>query len=246
MQYDGQATCLDLIERQFVELTTPPNPLALDGAALGCGLPARTEPLDKFRVLLLKRQTTWVTKDAVWKELVKRAHNQPKPWTIAAAGMMIPGLKQIAGKLNARYPGEKSDLDSEILNGFLEALDLAEPGHPKVYGQLYWSAFRRGHEACSRENRILRQNALLDDATCASYRRPVSGHPDLILAGAVLDHALTEEQAALLSDVRLDGERQESAADRRGLSKHGCRALLAQAERKLVEFLHDRIPDTAA
>ena len=152
----------------------------------------------------------------------------------------------IAGKLGGRCPGEKSDLDSEILNGFLDALDLAEPSQPRIYGQLYWGAFRRGHEACNRENRILRQNSELDESSCARYRRPASGHPDLILAGAVLDEALTEEQAALLSEVRLDGEKQEAVADRRGLSRHGCRRLLAQAERRLVEFLHDRVPDAAA
>jgi hypothetical protein len=246
MRHDGMRTCLDLIEKEFIDLTTPPDPLALDGSELGCGLPPRAEPLDELRVLLLKRQTTWLTKDAVWQELVRRAHERPKPWAIAAAGMMLPGLKHIAGKLNARYPGEQSDLDSEIFNGFLDALDLAEPGQPRIYGQLYWGAFRRGHEACSRENRILRQSYQLDDAVCATFRRPPGGHPDLILAGAVLDHALTEEQAALLSDVCLDGENQESAAARRGLSRHDCRTMLARAERKIVEFLHDRVPDTAA
>jgi len=246
MSYCGISTCLDLIEKEFVDLTKPPDPLTLDGVALGCGLPARAEPLDELRVFLLKRQTTWLTKDTAWQELVRRAHQQPTPWIIAAAGMMMPGLKHIAGKLDNRYPGEKSDLDSEILNGFLDALDLAEPNQPRIYASLYWGAFRRGHEACNRENRILRQNSILDEAACARYQRPATGHPDLILAGAVLDEALTEEQAALLSDVRLDGEKQEDVADRRGLSRHGCRRLLAQAERKIVEFLHDRNPDSAA
>lgn len=246
MSYCGISTCLDLIEKEFVDLTAPPDPLTLDGSELGCGLPPRAEPLDELRVLLLKRQTTWLTKDTVWKELVRRAHEQPTPWVIASAGMMIPGMKHIAGKLGGRYPGEKSDLDSEILNGFLDALDLAEPVQPRVYGTLYWGAFRRGHEACNRENRILRQSSTLDEATCVRYQRPAAGHPDLILAGAVLDEALTEEQAALLSDVRIDGEKQADVADRRGLSRYDCRRLLAQAERRIVEFLHDRIPDAAA
>lgn len=62
----------------------------------------------------------------------------------------------------------------------------------------------------------------------------------------MLDQALTEEQAALVSDIRLDGEHQEVVADRHGLTRHDCRTLLAQAERRLVAFMHDRGPDSAA
>lgn len=241
---DRALSCLDVVERRFAELTTFPNALALDGVRLGCGLPSRLEPLDEIRVLLLKRQTTWLTKDAVWKELVRRAHEEPEPWIMAAAGMMVPGLKHIAGKLNPRYPGDKADLDSEILEGFLQALDLAEDDQPKVYSQLYYGAFRKGHEACNRENRLRRQNAAIDDAI--RIRRKVNGHPDLILADAVLGNALTEEQAGLLSAVHLDGENRHVVAGRCGLSRYGCQEELARAERKLLGFLNDRIPDSAA
>lgn len=36
--------------------------------------------------------------------------------TVAAA-MMMPGLKYIGGKLGLRFPGDRDDLDSEILEG---------------------------------------------------------------------------------------------------------------------------------
>jgi hypothetical protein len=60
-------------------MTAGPQPLTLDCAALGCGLPEEELSLDQMRVLLLKRQTSWVTKDAVWQELVQRAHATPEP-----------------------------------------------------------------------------------------------------------------------------------------------------------------------
>ncbi|KAA2265228.1 hypothetical protein F0L68_05115 [Solihabitans fulvus] len=126
-------------------MTAGPQPLSLDCAALGCGLPDEELPLDQVRLLLLRRRTSWVTKDAVWQELVRRAHATPEPWTTVAAAMMMPGLKHIAGKLGSRFCGDRNDLDSEFLEGFLQALDVADARSPKIFGQLYWAAFRRGH-----------------------------------------------------------------------------------------------------
>ncbi|WP_158077422.1 hypothetical protein [Amycolatopsis keratiniphila] len=125
---------MDVIERRFLALASGPRALTLDCAALGCGLPAEMKPIDEVRVLLLKRQTSWVTTNAVWRDLVKRAHATPEPWIVVAAAMMMPGLKHIGGKLRSRYPGDRNDLDSEILEGFLQALDLADDGAQKVYG----------------------------------------------------------------------------------------------------------------
>jgi len=67
--------------------------------------------------------------------------------------MMMPGLKHIAGKLGSRFRGDRNDLDSELPEGFLQALDVADVRSPRIYGQLYWAAFRRGHEACNSERR---------------------------------------------------------------------------------------------
>lgn len=175
-------------------------------------------PLDEVRVLLLKRRTSWVTKDVVWQELVKRAHATPEPWITVTAGMMIPGLKHIGGKLGGRYPGDRNDLDSEILEGFLQALDIADESAPKIYSQLYWAAFRRGHEACNRERRLAMSRSELADTV--ADRRPAGGHPDLVLADAMLSGVVTPQQADLVSDVLLDHEDRRTAATRRGMSRH--------------------------
>jgi hypothetical protein len=226
---------LDVIEQRFLALTAGPQPLTLDCAALGCGLPAEEKPLDEVRVLLLKRQTCWVTKDAVWQELVKRAHTMPEPWITVAAAMMMPGLKHIGGKLGARYPGDRNDLDSEILEGFLEALDLADPGAPKIYGRLYWAAFRRGHEACNRETRLVLCRSMLTETT--ANLRPLGGHPDLVLAGAMLAGVVTPQQADLVSDVLLDHRERSAAAVRRGMSRDQVASQLNTAARHLAGYL---------
>jgi hypothetical protein len=226
---------LDVIERRFLAMTAGPRPLTLDCTALGCGLPAEQMPLDEVRVLLLKRQTTWVTKDAVWQELGKRAHATPEPWTMVAAGMMMPGLKHIGSKLGARYLGDRNDLDSEILEGFLQALDIADVHASKLYAQLYWAAFRRGHEACNRERRLAMSRSELTEAI--ADLRPAGGHPDIVLAGAMLSGVVTPQQADLVSDVLLDRDDRSTAAKRRGMSRHQVASQLNTASRHLADYL---------
>lgn len=235
---------LDLIERRFLAMTAGSCPLVLDCEALGGGLPAKEMPLDEVRVLLLKRRTSWVTKDAVWQELVRRAHAVPEPWTTVAAGMMMPGLKHIGGKLGGRYPGDRNDLDSEILEGFLQALDIADARAPKVYGQLYWAAFRRGHEACNREMRLAMSRSELNETVVGL--RPTGGHPDLVLADAMLSGVVTPQQADLVSDVLLDHDDRSTAARRHGLSRYEVSSKLSTASRRLADYLLDGSPEPAA
>jgi hypothetical protein len=234
---------LDVIERRFLAMTAGSHPLTLDCVALGCGLPPQEMPLDEVRVLLLKRRTSWVTKDAVWQELVRRAHTVPEPWTTVAAGMMMPGLKHIAGKLGNRFLGDRDDLDSEILEGFLQALDVADDGAPKIYAQLYWAAFRRGHEACNHERRqAMSRSELVDTADL----RPADGHPDLVLAGAMLSGVVTPQQADLVSDVLLDQDDRSTAASRRGMSRYQVTSQLNTASRHLADYLLGNAPRPAA
>jgi hypothetical protein len=235
---------LDVIERRFLAMTGGPSPLTLDCAVLGCGLPAEELPLDDVRVLLLKRRTSWVAKDAVWQELVRRAHASPEPWITVAAAMMMPGLKHIGGKLGSRYPGDRNDLDSEILEGFLQALDLADARAPRVYGQLYWAAFRRGHEACNRETRLAMSKSELTETT--TDLRPTTGHPDLVLAGAMLSAVVTPQQADLVSDVLLDHDDRSTAARRRGMSRYQVASQIDTAARHLASYLLGGSPCPAA
>lgn len=90
---------------------------------------------------LLKRPGDYGGRDAVWRELILHARPQGKQWTAAAVGMAMPTLVRIAGELSAGYRGDPTDIDSEVLTGFLEALrgqlDLT---HPASYASLTMGA----------------------------------------------------------------------------------------------------------
>jgi hypothetical protein len=59
---DASPVLVNVTERRFLAMTSGPDPLKLDCAALGCGLPAAALSLDEVRILLFKRRTSWVTK----------------------------------------------------------------------------------------------------------------------------------------------------------------------------------------
>src|SRR6266540_1788313 len=119
---DPAPSPLDVLETTFRLLTTDPEPLALDGATLGCGLPARLIALDELRSILLHPSTSFAARDAALAALVGRAQAHGGGWTVGLAGVLLPGLRRVAGHLAREFPGDTADIDAEVLTGFLEAL----------------------------------------------------------------------------------------------------------------------------
>ncbi|MEV0699082.1 hypothetical protein AB0I53_14355 [Saccharopolyspora sp. NPDC050389] len=239
-------TALEAVERRFNELTAAPAPLALDGCTIGHGLPPRSIPLDELRIILLKRQTSWHAKDAAWTELVRRAQEQGEPWITAAMGMMMPALKKIAGNAARGFRGEIADFDSEIVEGFLCALNTVDAAAPKVYSSLYFMARRYGQEARIGADRLNGRSAEYDEIGSAGYRPVVAGHPDLVLARAVRDRGISSEEADLIAMAHLDGEGMSKLAEAQGTSPYLVRRRLAGAEERLARFLSDSFPREAA
>ncbi|WP_143168522.1 sigma-70 family RNA polymerase sigma factor [Amycolatopsis australiensis] len=230
-------TSLEIIERRFNELTAQPTALSLDGRVIGFGLPDRPIPLDELRITLLKRQTSNQVKNAVWSEVVRRAQEQGDPWTTAALGLMMPGLKKVAGSIARNFRGDIADFDAEIVEGFLQALNSLDPNKPMLYSSLRFMAHRYGLEARGKEDRINGTRSTYDESTFVRYRARTTGHPDLVLAQAVKDDTLTEDEASLIGRVRLDGEGAASVAHERGVSFYQFRQQLSRAERRLTEAL---------
>jgi DNA-directed RNA polymerase specialized sigma24 family protein len=227
---ESPRSCLDLTEEHFQLLSR--RPLTVDGQALSHGLPPRVT-LTGLRVILLKRRLGSQVKDTVWSHLVHMARTAPDPWLMAAAGMMLPGLKSIAARISSPSWCDGHDLDSEILEGFLAALHRVDLGQPAPHTQLYFAAWRRGQRAAQREARhVLGQIALPESLT--EHR---AGNPDVALARAMRDGVVTPAQANLVSQVHLDSTRRGEAARQLGISRDKVRRELASATRGLSTYL---------
>lgn len=241
-----RATTLEAVERRFTELSAPPSPLSIDGCGIGLGLPQRPIPLDELRIIMLKRQTGRETKDAVWRELSRRAQMVGEPWITGAIGMAMPMLKRIAGGAARGFRGEIDDFDSELVEGCLYALNTIDPEAPNILMSLRFMAQRYATEARISADRAVRTTAQYNDAVAARYRPHVSGHPDLVLAKAVQENGLTDAEASLISRAHLDGERTTTLADECGVSPYLFWQQLARAQDKLMRFLEGSVPLPAA
>jgi hypothetical protein len=231
--HERQRSCLDLTEDQFCALSRRRVPVAIDGGRISGDLPAQHVGLEDLRVIMLKRRTSDQLKDAVWSHLVRMSRTQPDPWVIAAAGMMLPGLKKIAARMRGCYPYDACDLDSEIFAAFLDELGRLDPDQPAPHKRLYLAACRRGDQLCRRETRRASRFVQLPDGL-ADHR---AGNPDIALARAMLDGVVTARQAALVSRVHLDSAQRGDVARQLGMGRDLARRELTTAIRGLSAYL---------
>jgi hypothetical protein len=199
------------VGRAFDLLVAPPTTLVLDGTNLP-GLPP--EPLDmpSLRRLLLAHDVPADTRDTVWRELVRRARrpgSEGQTWTVIAAGMALPGLTAAAGRLCRGWRGDTADLDAEVLAGFLAHLAALDLAGPRVVGLLVDAGLRAGRRSRARaiESTTIDVDWAADVATRAVWptvSAQAGGHPDWVLARAVVAGVLDRTEARLIGATRLE------------------------------------------
>src|SRR5439155_15902321 len=101
---------LDAADAAFRLLAAGPRPLGLHASRLAPGLPDRLVPVTELRVLLLHPATGPAARNAVWAELVRRARAGDPAWTVALAGIAMPGLRRAVASLAPAYRGDPADL----------------------------------------------------------------------------------------------------------------------------------------
>lgn len=234
---DPAPSPLDVLETTFRLLTTSPEPLALDGATLGCGLPARLIALDELRSILLHPSTSFAARDAALAALVGRAQAHGGTWTVGLAGVLLPGLRRVAGHLAREFPGDTTDIDAEVLTGFLEALGKLHlhPGRRRIAAHLLWGAFNRGKRLRRMELEALVRRLPLEATSVVPP--PPAGHPDILLARAVRHGVLAAWEAELIGATRLEGEDLLRIAADGGYKPDTLRHWRRAAERRLAAWL---------
>ena len=167
----------DTLERTFTLLSSGPNPLALDGHGI-TGLPDRPVPIGELKARLLHPSTAFEARDAIVGELVARSQTHGGRWTVALAGVLLPGLRRAIWPLVQACPGRADELESEALTAFLAAVASCQPGRARLASRLCWLARSGAQRLLQAELIEFRPGS---DPVSAAPPRPW-GHPDLVLA----------------------------------------------------------------
>jgi hypothetical protein len=226
---------LDTLSMTFRLLTTGPAPLAVHGREIHPDLPQRLIPLDELRDILLASTTTNAVRNAALAELIRRAKREGGAWTVGLSGVLLPGLRSVAGRLARRFPGDTDDLDAEVLVGFLDALDRVQPAGEHLASRLLGPAYR--HARRSRLVELEQTLPRIPDSVAANIPARPWGHPDLVLARAVKAGAISAGEAELIGASRLEDADLVTFALAEGCSIDVIRHRRHRAERRLVEFL---------
>jgi hypothetical protein len=255
---DWPASALQAADRAFTALGIDPAPLALDCAALTAAagtthgtaadttppagadldLPAGDVPLPALRDWLMAHPHAYAARDAVWRELIRRARQGHPQWVIAAVGMAMPALVASAGQLAAGYRGDPADIDAEVLTGFLDALrTTVDPAQDAPHASLCFAAWRAG-----RDLRLAQQEyVLVDDiehAAAESRMPPIPyGHPDLLVYRAQALKILDAEDVEPYIAVRLGHRALEPIAEARRVDLDLLRMRLNRADTRLAKAL---------
>jgi hypothetical protein len=236
---DWPTSPLAAADAAFAVLTCEPAPLTLDLDTFDpdAGLPGGVMTLPALRDWLLAHPRAYTARDEVWRELVRRARLNGPAWVIAAVGMAMPALRRYAGQLCAGYAGDPSDIDAEILTGFLTALrDRIDLAKDAPHAALCRAAWRAGF--------TLRQQAHeytpVDDVEhVTGPRTPMVpyGHPDLLVQRAVGLGILDKEDEQPYIDVRLGRRAIEPIAARLGITADALRMRLGRIDIRITEAL---------
>ncbi len=128
---------LDTLETTFRLLADGPQPLALDGPAIG--LRAGPITLLDLRAMVFHPATSVSVQRAVLVELVRRARRHRGAWVVGLVGVLLPGLSQAAAERTPDCSGGTADLDATMLAGLLEQLDTSWVPSEEVAERLLWT-----------------------------------------------------------------------------------------------------------
>jgi DNA-directed RNA polymerase specialized sigma24 family protein len=220
-----------MVVTSFRALTTGPDPLSLDGTAIGHGLPRRVIRLDELRSILCHPATGRACRDAAWRHLVHAARARGPAWVVGAAGVGMPALRRLAAELSEGYRGDAADIASAVLAGFLEGLTRIDVDRPGVITRLRWMAYRAGIKA-----RYTRDGVPVMPLPPLESQPPPApwGHPDLILFDAVAKGVLSPLQAELIGRSRLENLTLKQAAAELGVGYEAARKARQRGEARLT------------
>lgn len=245
---------LGQIETAFLRLPVAYPYLRVDGAAIGCGLPAEPVTPDEARTVLTDDAVGYDDKDHGWRYLVaqartadvhRRTATQPTAadWQLVAVGTALPGLKR---RIREKEIDRDEDVDAEIVCQFLDHLHNFNPARRNVCGRLINTAVQR-HLRRSRPNDQPTDPAWLPEHADTDPRTEdiEPGHPLQVLARLNAQGHIGRDDARLIAYTRLGPLSVQQAAAKLGISETAATMRRIRAEGKIVAELTSKEPNPA-
>jgi hypothetical protein len=229
-------TLLGKIETVFLRLPVTYPYLRIDGAAIGCGLPAQPVAPDEVRRVLMDEKTSFDEQDRAWRHLVTQARTAGPDWQIVALATALPGIKH---QIRQREIFRNADVDAEIVCQFLDLLATIRLDRRNVCGRLIDTAIQRYRRQSMRSARPPNDHLVGQ----LSAEQAGDGLVSALDALAELNAAghLGRDDARLIGYTRLVGLTIEQAATRLGLSISAATMRRTRAEEKIRTVLdHQR------
>jgi hypothetical protein len=233
----SEARPFEVLDRSFGLLVCEAAPLALDGTAVGHGLPARPIPLDELRGLLLHPSVDFDARDSALSWLVGRAQADGEAWLVGLAGVLLPGVGRRVYPLCRAFPRLASDLEAEALAGLVQAIRAWPCGRDQLASRLVWAAARSAHRLLRRELKVAEREAGVGLELEAPARPAV--HGELVLYQAVAGGVVSRTDAELIAATRIQEVRLRELAGRWGVGYEALRKRRQRAEAALAGWLAD-------
>jgi len=229
-------TPLDAIEGAFAALLASPTQPAVDGAIAGLPHPLR---LEDARAVLRDPATPYETRDGIVAYLARRAKAGQDDWTIALAGVLLPGLRRAAARVAGSAHGtiDRGDVDGEIVAGLLEGLAELDLSGSRLPARLCGAAYNRARRARDAALNRAEHEHRMDAPPMCPRADEQPQHPDLVLAAAVEAGVIDRTQAEVIGTTRIDEVSLRDLAPRLDTNGDTLGKRRRVAERRLVAWL---------
>lgn len=231
------------LEAAFALLAAEPAPLvlAVDGTATTLGV------LAAHGLLPGRAPAPDTRADGVWAEILHRSRAGHAPWTVAAAGLALPGLRRTERRFGRLPPDDRDDVQQELLAAFPAAVSTVDTSAAHIARRLLRAADRAGHAWAHRrrthaaaEQPLHTSAFAIDEAAGGAVGGAApAGHPDLVLARAVHAQVLNASEGELIGATRLESASCARLAAVSGASPRMLQRRRKRAEERLARALRD-------
>jgi hypothetical protein len=214
---DSYETPFDTLRHAFHALMADPFPLALPGADIDVATATGDVPLAQIKSLLMAAGTGRAVKRRIWVQIVRRSQQGEAAWTVAAAGLAYPLLAGRVLRACRASAGDVDEFQAEVLVEFLAALKDVDVEDPRITDIAGWLAWRALNASKSFRHREAVAAGCGTGAPSAVTPLFPAGHPDIVLARAVIAGIVTREEAEWISRTCLGEESAKDVAGEFGM-----------------------------